>query len=274
MCDVVTVHDGPIARRQRHAGADRAAPRRRGRRTWRPGSRARARGVALVRAGRRRRAGARSRCGGARRRRRPRRARSRAAPPGRASCSSRPAASGRCCPTPAPTTRSTPATSRTTLLVGRRHPARLRLRAAAPGSRGAALDAIDRARDAGMRSASTRPPPRRWPPTPAFLDRARPVDLLLPNERRGRGARAPDPRRARDAVVTLGAAGARWSDGARRSVHAACRSVDVVDTTGAGDAFAAGFLVRLAGARPRRRCTAGVAAGGARRCAPGRAAAL
>ena len=38
--DVVAVHDGPLAHRQRHARADLAAPRRRGRRTSRRGWRA------------------------------------------------------------------------------------------------------------------------------------------------------------------------------------------------------------------------------------------
>ena len=48
-------------------------------------------------------------------------------------------------------------------------------------------------------------------------------------------------------VVKLGSGGARWGD-----VHIAAEPVEVVDTTGAGDAFAAGFLTaRLAGAGPR-----------------------
>ncbi len=42
-------------------------------------------------------------------------------------------------------------------------------------------------------------------------------------------------------MVKRGAAGATWTDGTRR-VDVAAVPVQVVDTTGAGDAFAAGFL--------------------------------
>ncbi len=67
-------------------------------------------------------------------------------------------------------------------------------------------------------------------------------------------------------VVTLGAGGARWTDGVAHAAVRAVRLDDVRDTTGAGDAFAAGFLVGLAGAAggsagapacgwPRRRCS-------------------
>jgi sugar/nucleoside kinase (ribokinase family) len=44
------------------------------------------------------------------------------------------------------------------------------------------------------------------------------------------------------AVVKLGAAGALWSDGARVLRRPALADVEVLDTTGAGDAFAAGYL--------------------------------
>jgi ribokinase len=46
---------------------------------------------------------------------------------------------------------------------------------------------------------------------------------------------------AREMVVTLGADGAMWTDGAQ-TVRRAAEDVAVVDTTGAGDAFAAGLL--------------------------------
>jgi sugar/nucleoside kinase (ribokinase family) len=42
-------------------------------------------------------------------------------------------------------------------------------------------------------------------------------------------------------VVTLGADGASWTDGVR-TLRRAAEDVAVVDTTGAGDAFAAGLL--------------------------------
>ena len=48
-------------------------------------------------------------------------------------------------------------------------------------------------------------------------------------------------RRVGQAVVKLGAAGAIWSDGTH-SCRSAALQVPVVDTTGAGDAFAAGYL--------------------------------
>ncbi len=46
----------------------------------------------------------------------------------------------------------------------------------------------------------------------------------------------------KETVVKLGAGGARWSDGVRTVSGPAIGVDDVIDTTGAGDAFAAGFL--------------------------------
>jgi sugar/nucleoside kinase (ribokinase family) len=114
------------------------------------------------------------------------------------------------------------------------------------GPRASALAAIERARAAGMTVSVD---PSSW----ALL---RPgaipeVDLLLPNERE-----AEVLGEAGDMVVKLGAAGARWGD-----VHVPAEPVDVVDTTGAGDAFAAGLLTaRLRGAGPREALEAGCTA--------------
>jgi sugar/nucleoside kinase (ribokinase family) len=109
-----------------------------------------------------------------------------------------------------------------------------------PGSRPAAMTALERARAAGMRISvdpSSAAPLRA---DPAFLDRARPLDLLLPNELEHAALSRLDG--VREVVVTLGAAGARWTDGVAHAHAPAVALGDVRDTTGAGDAFAAGFL--------------------------------
>jgi sugar/nucleoside kinase (ribokinase family) len=109
------------------------------------------------------------------------------------------------------------------------------------GPRASAVAAIKRARAAGMTVSVD---PSSW----ALL---RPgaipgVDLLLPNEREAGLVEG-------EMVVKLGARGARWGD-----VHVPAEDVEVVDTTGAGDAFAAGFLsARLGGADPREALEAG-----------------
>jgi ribokinase len=51
---------------------------------------------------------------------------------------------------------------------------------------------------------------------------------------------------ARELVVKRGADGASWTDGTRTAALPAT-SVEVRDTTGAGDAFAAGFLTAWPG---------------------------
>jgi sugar/nucleoside kinase (ribokinase family) len=104
------------------------------------------------------------------------------------------------------------------------------------GPRASALAAIERARAAGV---SVSVDPSSW----ALLRPGAipPVDLLLANA--DEAARLDGG----EMVVKLGAGGARWGD-----VHVPAAQVDVVDTTGAGDAFAAGFLsARLRGAGPR-----------------------
>jgi len=62
------------------------------------------------------------------------------------------------------------------------------------------------------------------------------VDLLLPNEEEAELAGT-----APEVVTKLGPGGARWSDGSE-TIAVPAERVEVVDTTGAGDAFAAGFL--------------------------------
>ena len=103
--------------------------------------------------------------------------------------------------------------------------------------------------------------------SPEFLDHADGAGLLLPNADEARmlsGERDPEQAaqalatRFGEIVVTLGAEGALWTDG-RASVRAAAVPVEaVVDSTGAGDAFAAGLLAaRLEGAEPAEALAAG-----------------
>jgi sugar/nucleoside kinase (ribokinase family) len=100
-----------------------------------------------------------------------------------------------------------------------------------------------------------------------FLAWAGPVELLLPNAAEAAtlaGSRDPAAAarmlgaHAREVVVTLGADGALWSDGRQVARERAAPGVAVVDSTGAGDAFAAGFLgAWLAGSAPQLALAAG-----------------
>ena len=109
------------------------------------------------------------------------------------------------------------------------------------GPRASALAAIERARAAGMTVSVD---PSSWALLrPGAIPQ---VDLLLANEREAEHLTG-------EMVVKLGAGGARWGD-----VHVPAVPVEVVDTTGAGDAFAAGFLSAwLTGAGPREALQAG-----------------
>jgi ribokinase len=115
------------------------------------------------------------------------------------------------------------------------------------GARPGALKAIERARAAGMTVSID---PSSWALIrPELIPRA---DLLLPNEQE-----AEVLGECGDMAVKLGAAGALWTDG-DDVVRVPAEPADVVDTTGAGDAFAAGLLAaRLAGAGPREALEAG-----------------
>jgi sugar/nucleoside kinase (ribokinase family) len=109
------------------------------------------------------------------------------------------------------------------------------------GPRASALAAIERARAAGMTVSVD---PSSWALIRPGAIPA--VDLLLPNEREAELVSG-------EMVVKLGAGGARWDD-----IRVPAEPVMVVDTTGAGDAFAAGFLsARLDGAGRREALEAG-----------------
>ena len=125
-----------------------------------------------------------------------------------------------------------------------------------PGSRPAAKAAIRRALKSGI-SVSVDPSSSALL-SPAFLDWAAGAGLLLPNAPEAQALTGEgDPERAArklaerfgEVVVTLGPDGALWTDGGD-VVRAAAVPVEAVeDSTGAGDAFAAGLLSdRLAGA--------------------------
>lgn len=138
------------------------------------------------------------------------------------------------------------------------------------GSRPAARAALDRAHRRGVPvsvdPASARPLRRAG--AARFLSWVEGVRLLLPNREEAAvltGCAEPADaavalaERCGEAVVTLGPGGVVWSDGAR-VVQRAARRADVVDTTGAGDAFTAGYLAaRLAGSSPQAGCDAGLA---------------
>jgi ribokinase len=134
------------------------------------------------------------------------------------------------------------------------------------GSRNAALAAVERARAARMTVSVD-------PSSAALLSEGlrrlgKEVDLVVPNELEAEALTGvPDPAAAAgvlaesfaEVVVTLGEVGALWTDGSEL-VRVAAPAVDVVDTTGAGDAFAAGLLAaRLRGAGPEEALEAGCA---------------
>jgi sugar/nucleoside kinase (ribokinase family) len=122
-----------------------------------------------------------------------------------------------------------------------------------PGSRDAGLAALSMAAAADM-TVSVDPSsaaPLAELGAARFLSMTRGVDLLLANRDEAEVlAGTSDPHLAaqqlgdtyREVVVKLGADGAMWQQGFIGASAPAERGVEVVDTTGAGDAFAAGFL--------------------------------
>lgn len=124
------------------------------------------------------------------------------------------------------------------------------------GSRTAAQAGIRRALRVGM-SVSVDPSSSALL-SAEFLDWSEGAGLLLPNAPEAEALTGvADPERAAlalanrfpEVVVTLGAAGALWTDGAEVLRVAAEPVGAVTDSTGAGDAFAAGLLgARAAGA--------------------------
>ena len=149
------------------------------------------------------------------------------------------------------------------------------------GSRPAALRALELARERGV-PVSVDPSSAAPLATAAgFLDWVAGAALLLPNADEARVLTGEaDPERAAcalarraversasgrsfhrstEVVVTLGAGGALWSDGSR-VLRAGADAAEVIDSTGAGDAFAAGLLAaRAAGAEPAEQLAAGCA---------------
>jgi sugar/nucleoside kinase (ribokinase family) len=137
------------------------------------------------------------------------------------------------------------------------------------GSRPAALTALRRAREARMTVSvdASSAAPLQAVGAAAFLEWTEGVDVCLANidEARVLSGRS-DPRAAaevlseryREVVVKLGPRGALWHGGFVGASAPGERVDEVVDTTGAGDAFAAGFLAEwLLHPEPESALTAG-----------------
>lgn len=99
----------------------------------------------------------------------------------------------------------------------------------------------------------------------AFLDWVAGATVVLANEDEAAALGGVDAIAAEvdSVVVKHGAAGATWTDG-RRPVHADAVHAAAIDTTGAGDAFAAGWITASrAGAPPAEALAAAARAGAA-----------
>jgi sugar/nucleoside kinase (ribokinase family) len=106
------------------------------------------------------------------------------------------------------------------------------------GSRAAGQRALAVAREREMRIALDLASAAPLARAPRFASWAGPVDLLRANEDELAVMGAVD---RRELVIKRGGRGATWTDGERR-VDVPAQPAEVRDTTGAGDAFAAGFL--------------------------------
>jgi sugar/nucleoside kinase (ribokinase family) len=135
------------------------------------------------------------------------------------------------------------------------------------GARSAALHAIGRARSVGatISLGAASAAPLREVGASAFLEWASGTTVFANRDEAAVLVGAPDSaaqarriaQRTGWAVVTDGARAATWSDGSRECA-VPTRPVPVLDSTGAGDAFAAGFLAaRLTGADPAEAVGAG-----------------
>ena len=140
-----------------------------------------------------------------------------------------------------------------------------------PDPRAAAEAALDLARSAGLTtsidpasaSGITGVGPGSW------LDWTCGIDLCFPNRDEARllgGEGSPEANARRlagvyhEVVVKLGGAGALWCEGPGDALAAPAADAEVIDTTGAGDAFCAGFLAGwLRGASPEVNLRAAVA---------------
>jgi sugar/nucleoside kinase (ribokinase family) len=146
------------------------------------------------------------------------------------------------------------------------------------GSRPAALRALALARERGMTVSVDPSSAAPLAAAPAFLEWVAGASLLVPNADEARVLTGEaDPERAaralaggrREVVVTLGPQGALWTDG-ERVERAPALAAEAVDTTGAGDAFAAGLLAaRAAGAEPAEQLARGCALAAAAVAVPG-----
>ncbi|MGV8938681.1 MAG: carbohydrate kinase family protein [Allorhizobium sp.] len=105
---------------------------------------------------------------------------------------------------------------------------------------------------------------------PGFLKACAGVDLFLPNQEEAEAITgSADPETALRAlsqafpcVALKGGANGAWATSGETILHAPAETVPVVDTTGAGDAFNAGFLDAWLNQRPIATCLkAGILAG-------------